>query len=168
MQNKTNNPSERIAKIGILTSIALIIFVIECQIPPLAAIPGIKLGLANVVTLYALVKMSPKDAFLILVLRILLGSFFSGQIITLLYSLSGGVVCFFVEALLLKVLPIKNLWAVSVAGAIVHNIVQLCVAFIITNTAELFFYLPYLVLSGMITGAFTGVCVMLFKDRINF
>ena len=92
----------RITSIGILTAIALTIFVLESQIPPLVAIPGIKLGLANIVTLFALVFLSPTDAFIILILRVTMGSVFSGQIMTLAYSLTGGLLCLLTEMILLK------------------------------------------------------------------
>ena len=143
----------RITSIGVLTAIALTIFVLESQIPPLVAIPGIKLGLANIVTLFALVFLSPTDAFIILILRVTMGSVFSGQIMTLVYSLTGGLLC------LLTDLPLKNLWAVSIIGAIIHNTAQVAVAALITQTPGIFWYMPYLIIAAIITGAFIGLAV---------
>ncbi len=156
---------KRLVSISVLTAIALTIFVIENQIPPLTAIPGIKLGLSNIITLFALVIMGPKDAFIILILRVTMGSIFSGQIMTLLYSMSGGILCLTAETILLKYLPFKNLWAVSVIGAVIHNTIQIAVAALITMTVGIFFYLPYLIIAGIITGAFTGLCVQLTIKR---
>lgn len=150
---------KRLVSIGILTAAALTIFVLENQIPPLVAIPGIKLGLSNIITLFALVIMGPKDAFIILVLRVTLGSIFSGQIMTLAYSMSGGILCLIAETILIKILPFKNLWAISVIGAVIHNAVQISVAALITMTSGVFFYLPYLIIAGIITGTFIGLCV---------
>ncbi len=144
---------------GVLTAIALTIFVLELQIPPLTAVPGIKLGLSNVVTLFALAVLGPADAFLILVARVFLGSVFSGQIMTLAYSLTGGVFCLLAEAALIKIFPRRSLWAVSVIGAVIHNFAQICVAVLITRTPGIFWYLPYLAIAGIITGAFIGAAV---------
>lgn len=155
----------RITLMGVLTAIALTIFVLEAQIPPLSAIPGIKLGLANVVTLFALAVLGPRDAFIILVIRVLLGSVFSGQIMTLAYSMTGGLLCLAAESLLIKTPLKKNLWAVSVIGAVIHNAAQICVAVIITATPGIFWYLPYLIIAGIITGAFTGACVQLIVKK---
>ena len=149
----------RITSIGILTAIALTIFVLESQIPPLVAIPGIKLGLANIVTLFALVFLSPTDAFIILILRVTMGSVFSGQIMTLAYSLTGGLLCLLTEMILLKYLPLKNLWAASIIGAIIHNTAQVAVAALITQTPGIFWYMPYLIIATIITGAFIGLAV---------
>ena len=149
----------RITSIGILTAIALTIFVLESQIPPLVAIPGIKLGLANIVTLFALVFLSPTDSFIILILRVTMGSGFSGQIMMLAYSLTGGLLCLLTEMILLKYLPLKNLWAASIIGAIIHNTAQVAVAALITQTPGIFWYMPYLIIAAIITGAFIGLAV---------
>lgn len=161
MINKTQNKLtiKRMVLIAVLTCIALTIFVLESQIPPLVAIPGIKLGLANIITLFALVFLCPRDAFIILILRVFLGSIFSGQIMTLAYSLSGGVICLITELILLKFLSQKFLWAISAIGAIIHNLTQITVAVLITATTEIFWYIPYLIIAGIITGVFTGYCV---------
>ena len=92
MNNKRIN-TRRMVLMGVLTAIGLTIFMLEAQIPPLTAIPGIKLGLANIVTLFALAVLGPKDALIILIMRVILGSVFSGQIMTLAYSMTGGVLC---------------------------------------------------------------------------
>ncbi len=159
MNKKPAFTVKKTASIGVLTAIALTIFVLENQIPPLTAIPGIKLGLSNIITLFALVIIGPRDAFIILVLRVTLGSVFSGHIMTLAYSMTGGILCLAAEAVLVKLLPLKNLWAISIIGAVIHNAAQISVAAIITMTPEVFFYLPYLVIAGIITGAFIGLCV---------
>lgn len=154
-----NHTLKHLVSIAVLTAIALTIFIIENQIPPLTSIPGIKLGLANIITLFALIIMRPKDAFIILILRVTMGSIFSGQIMTFLYSMAGGILCLTAETILMRFMPLKNTWAVSVIGAIVHNTVQITVAALVTMTVGVFFYLPYLIIAGIITGTFTGLCV---------
>lgn len=83
--------TQRLTRLALLTAIALIIFIIEAQIPPLVAIPGVKMGLANIITLVTLYSFGRRDALMVLLVRIVLGSIFSGQMMTLLFSLSGGL-----------------------------------------------------------------------------
>ena len=146
----------RLTNLALLTTVALIIFVIEANLPPLTSIPGIKMGLANIVTLSVFYLFSQKDALMVLLVRVILGAFASGQIMTLPYSLSGGLLCFCVCALLLPLFPLKRLWLLSVIGAIFHNIGQIIVAVVLTGTPEIIWYLPVLLISGTISGFFTG------------
>ena len=146
-----------------LLALSLIIFILEAQLPPLAPIPGIKMGLSNVITLVTLVWYGRRDAFLQLMLRITLGSIFAGQAVSFLYSMSGGLLCFFVMALLLKPIGNDKLWVISVFGAIAHNAGQIIAAVIILSSWAAAAYFPILVVSAVITGAFTGLlatCVM--------
>ena len=151
---KTN----RLIKDALLTTIALIIFVIEAQIPNLVPIPGVKLGLANIVTVYAMFVLGPVDALCILLCRITLGSVFAGQMMSFFYSLSGGLLCYLVMLGLRKLLSEKQIWICSIIGAIAHNIGQIIVAIIISGTPYIISYLPVLLISGIITGSFTGIC----------
>ena len=152
---------------ALLTAIALTIFMIEAQIPTLVPIPGVKLGLANIVTVFALFAFSPKDALLILVVRVFLGSVFSGQISTILYSMGGGLTCFAGLLLMKRILSDKQLWIASVIGAILHNIGQTIVAIIITGTPGMVVYLPILMVSGIIAGTFTGFCAQFLFHKLK-
>ena len=107
---------KHLVMLALFTTMALTIFVVEAQIPVPVPIPGVKLGLANVITLIVLVVYRPRDAFAVLVLRILLGSMFTGTPVSLLYSLTGGVFCFLGMALLCKLLQKKHLWFISIVG----------------------------------------------------
>lgn len=151
---------------GVLTALALIIHIIEAQIPALVPISGIKPGLSNIVTLFALVFLSPAQAFFILAARILLSAFISSPS-ALIYSLAGGIGCLIAEALLLKLLGSKYIWGISAFGAMVHNTLQLLTAAIITQTPDVFFYLPFLLISGIITGLFTGLCVFYLNKKLK-
>ncbi|MDK2998833.1 Gx transporter family protein [Clostridium perfringens] len=151
------NNINKIVRLSILTTIALIIFMIELHIPPLVPIPGVKLGLANIITLIVLYLYGIREASTVLIIRILLGSMFSGQVVSLLYSLSGGLMCLLVMILLMKIVGKEGIWFVSVGGAIAHNIGQIIIAMILFQTTSVLYYLPVLILSGVITGVFTGL-----------
>ena len=157
--------TKRLAVCGILTAAALAIFVLEAQLPPLIPVPGIKPGLANIITLFALVFLCPRDALLILLARTLLGAFLVGNPSILIYSLSGGLVCLGVEAVLLRLCGQRQIWAVSAAGAAVHNLTQLLTAGLVTRTASVLWYLPPLLAAGILTGLFTGLCVWYLNTR---
>lgn len=156
---------KRLSLNGLLTAAALGIFVLEAQLPPLTPIPGIKLGLSNVITLFALVFLSGKDALMILLARIVLGSVFSGNPSILFYSLAGGLSSLLAEYLLLKKNSAAFLWGISAIGALVHNSFQLLVALFLTGTPAILSYLPILWISGIITGLFTGFCIFYLYKR---
>lgn len=159
--------AKRLALLAALTAIALTVFAVEAQLPPLAPIPGIKLGLANIVTVWALFALGPLDALLILLGRILLGSLFAGQAVSLLYSLAGGLLCFAVCWGLRRVLTERQLWAASVFGALAHNTGQLLAAWALTRTAALWAYFPVLGVSATLTGAFTGLAAQMVYRRLK-
>lgn len=159
--------TKRLTTMSLLTSMALIIFIIEANLPSLTPIPGIKLGLSNIITVYAMFILGPLDTLLILFSRIILGSIFSGNMSTLLYSLSGGMFCYVSMLIMRKFLTVKQIWICSVIGAISHNIGQITVAILITNTMSLIYYLPILMVSAIISGTFTGLCTQYLINRLN-
>lgn len=163
--HSTKKSTRRIALCGILCAAALVIFVIEAQLPMLIPVPGAKLGLANIITLFALLYLTPAEAAMILVARILLGAVFCGQPSAILYSLCGGILCLLGELLLLKLLGHRFICEISVIGAMLHNIGQICCAALVTKTAAVFSYLPALLIIGAVCGAFCGLCILLL-DRI--
>ena len=141
-----------------LTGVALIIFIVEAQIPPLTSIPGIKMGLANIITVFAVFAVGPVDAAAILASRVLLGSMFAGSLSTLMYSAAGGALCLLAMLALRRVLSMRQIWVASVIGAAAHNVGQIAVAIAVTGTVGLLAYLPVLLMSGMLAGLFTGLC----------
>lgn len=148
---------KRLVTLALFTAMALTIFVVEAQIPIPVPIPGVKLGLANVITLIVLVQYRARDAVSVLLLRILLGSIFTGMLTSLIYSLCGGLLCYAGMALLCRLLNRKHLWFISMIGAILHNIGQIIAAMAVMQTTQVFWYLPILLLTGSITGLFTGL-----------
>jgi len=162
-----NRLTRRVTRMALLTAIALTIFMAEAQIPNPIPIPGIKLGLANIVTVYAMFVLGPADTLMILVSRVFLGSVFSGQMMTFFYSLSGGLVCYAAMLILRRVLTRKQIWVCSCVGGTCHNIGQLAAAILIARTPALIVYLPYLLLAGMAAGLFTGLCAQFLTARLD-
>ena len=142
---------------ALLTAASLILFVVEAQIPSLIPVPGVKLGLANIITLVAMVLLSRREAGLVLLVRILLGAVFAGSPSTLLYSAAGGALAYAVMCLLVRRVPEERLWLISILAALAHNAGQLLVCILVTRTSQLIVYAPVLAASGILTGAFTGV-----------
>ena len=153
--------TKKLTALAMLAALSLVIFIIEAQIPPIVPVPGIKLGLANVVTLVTISMFGRKEAFCVLALRITLGAVFTGQMMSLIYSASGGLLCFIAMALLFGVFKDERLWVTSVFGAVAHNTGQLLTAYAVTRVAAVFWYAPMLMISAIVTGAFTGVLAML-------
>ena len=159
---------KRLTLCAILTTIALAIFVLEAQIPPILPVPGFKLGLSNIVTLLALFCLGWKEAAAILLVRITLGNLATGQVMAIFYSLAGGILSFVSMKLSMRFVREDQLWVVGVFGGIFHNVGQMIVAVAITNTPMLFVYLPMLLLCGIATGAMTGFCAQILKNRRLF
>ena len=159
--------TKQLTTMALLTAIALAIHVAEAQIPPFVAIPGVKLGLANIITVYAAFSIGGGAAAMILSARILLGSMFGGGVVSLLYSLAGGVLCLLVTLLLRRILTQRQIWVAGVMGAIAHNIGQILVAIVVTGTPSIVTYLPVLLISGILTGAFTGFAAQAVINRLG-
>ena len=153
---------KRLARDAVLTAVALGIFVVELQLPALTPIPGVKLGLANIVTVVAMFTLGGADAA-----GILLGSFFAGNMMALLYSAAGGTLAFLTLLLLRRVLAENQLWVASVFAAMAHNLGQVLVAAAVTATPSIFVYLPVLLVSGIITGLLTGLAAQYTVSRVG-
>lgn len=155
----------RLTQSALLAAVALTIFVLEAQIPLPLPVPGLKLGLCNVVTLFALQKLGKKYTLAIVLVRIVLGNLALGQVMAMLYALAGGLLSFLVMALLQTHLPQNQLWVAGAFGGIAHNLGQMAAAVAVTQTPALLIYLPVLLLCGIVTGAFTGLCAQLLSAR---
>ena len=160
------NKTKKMVVLSLMVSIALIIYVIEAQVPVL--FPGIKLGLANLVSLAALIIFGWKEALLIMFLRTLLGSMFGGSMSAFLFSIAGGLLSNFVMIILYKFFRNSlSLWSISIMGAIFHNIGQLLVASLEIQDLRIYIYLPVLMVSALITGYFIGVCTNFLVKHLN-
>lgn len=169
MQSQTNSPKRSVAKtvshIALLTSLALIFSYVEAIIPYNPAIPGIKLGIANVVTVIALYKFGWKDAACVSVLRIVLAGLLFNGVFGMLYSLAGAGVSF-LGMLLLKRIKIFSIVGVSMAGGVLHNLGQLLVAAALIEDLRIFFYFPVLLFSGIVSGIAIGIAATLILKKL--
>lgn len=150
--------AKKIAVLGLMTALGLIAFLLEGLFPP-PFLPGAKLGLSNIFSLFTLVVYGLPEALLVVVARTVLGSLFAGNFSMLLYSLTAGVAGVLVSRALLFALPKISLLCTSVAAAVVHNTVQLLVYCALSGTALLLGYLPYLAMMGAGAGIAVGLAV---------
>ena len=155
----------KITTLGLLTAIALTIFMVEARIPAIVPLPGVKLGLANIVTVFTVFALGPKDGLLVLTARIFLGSVFAGNFSTIFYSGAGGLCAILVAIGLQKVLTHQQLWVAGAFSAIGHSIGQMAMAIAITATPSLAAYLPVMILCSVVTGLFTGLCAQFVLNR---
>lgn len=146
----------RAAYFGVFTALALILSYVEMLIPINFGIPGAKLGLANLIIVIVLYKTDWKEALLLSVTRIVLAGFIFGNMFSILYSLAGGILSLAVQAVLKKQGSF-SVAGVSIAGGVSHNIGQLIVAMIVVETYQVGYYLPVLLISGLLTGLLIGV-----------
>ena len=116
--------AKKLTQLAMLTGIALIIFVLELQIPNPFPIPGIKLGLANIITVYAVYHYRPREVMIVVFARIFLAALFSGNMMALAYSFTGSMLCLGGMLPLRKIIDENHLWIASVIGAVLHNIVR--------------------------------------------
>ena len=159
--------TKKLTLLSLLTAIALTIFMVEAQIPALVPIPGIKMGLANIVTVFVVFAIGFKEAAAVLFARIFLGAVFAGNFSTIFYSAAGGGCAIAVTILLKKLLTKKQLWVAGALGAIAHSVGQMAMAIAITATPGLVAYLPVMIVVSIITGTFTGLCAQFLVNRGN-
>ena len=157
--------TKKITRLALLTAIALTIFLVEAQIPALVPIPGIKLGLANIVTVFTVYALGSKDGCLVLAARIFLGAVFAGNFSTILYSAAGGALAILVTIGLRKILTKHQLWVAGALGAVAHSIGQMAMAVLVTGTPGLLLYLPVMIGVSILTGCFTGLCAQFLVNR---
>ncbi len=159
--------TKELTRMALLTAIALTIFMVEARLPGLAPVPGVKLGLSNIVTVYAVFVLGPKQAGWILTCRVFLGAVFSGQMSTIFYSGAGGLCAIAVTIFLRRILSERQIWVAGVLGSIAHCLGQMAAAIAITQTPGLAAYLPMMVGVGIFTGAFTGFCAQFLAERLK-
>jgi heptaprenyl diphosphate synthase len=149
---------KKLTTLALLSAIALTIFVLEAQIPPLVPIPGVKLGLANIVTVFAVFAFRGRDGAAVLTVRIFLGAVFAGNFSTIFYSAAGGALAILVTIVSRRFLTKRQLWVAGALGAVAHSVGQMAMAVVITGTPGLVIYLPLMIVCSVITGVFTGLC----------
>ncbi len=148
--------AKTVALMAMMIALAMIFSYVETMIPINFGIPGLKLGIANLVIVAAIYLFGGKQAFLISIVRIFLSGFMFGNLASIMYSLAGGLLSLAVM-LLLKKTDKLSILAVSVMGGICHNIGQLIVAMLVVENLKLIFYVPVLLISGFLTGLLIGI-----------
>ena len=162
----TTNKNKRLTTLALTITFALILSYIESKIPPFVAIPGIKVGLANIAVIFTLYKFGVKDAIVVSFLRVLLVSMLFGTGVSLIYSVSGAILSLAVMILLKKLTPLKEV-AVSVCGGVMHNVGQISAASFMLSTNVVVYYLPFLIVSGTIAGIAVGITSAALVKKID-
>ena len=158
--------ASKLSLAALSVTLAMILSFVESQIPAFVAIPGVKIGLTNIVIIYALYKMGWKYAVVISLVRVLLVGILFGNGVSLIYSFAGAVMSF-VIMVLLKNVKVFSTMAVSVAGGVTHNMAQIGMACIIMETNLISYYAPFLVLSGTLAGIAIGVISAIMIKRVD-
>lgn len=161
-----SNKTKTVAFVGACTALAMILAYVEVLLPPLvAAVPGIKMGLPNIIIVFLLYRKGPAVAAIVSLLRIFLVSLLFSNVMALVYSLAGGVLSLLVM-ILLRRFNILSTVGVSVAGGVAHNIGQILVAMFLLDTTEIGYYLVVLAVTGTVAGVLIGLCGSLLIKRI--
>ena len=158
--------TKKLVTLAVTVAVAMILSFVESRIPAFVAIPGIKVGLANIAVIFALYKMGWREALAVSLVRVALVALLFGSVVSLAYSIAGAVLSIFVMILLRKA-GIFTEVAVSVVGGITHNVGQIIVAFLLLETGVVFYYLPFLLVSGVIAGIAVGAASALIIKRIK-
>lgn len=156
----------RVAYFGVFTALALIFSYLETLIPVSVGIPGVKLGLANLITVIALYKIPVKDVYVLAVVRVVLAGFIFGNYFSILYSLAGAVLSLTVMVILAKSDGF-SVMGVSMAGGVAHNVGQLLIAMAVVETFSVVYYIPVLLVAGLVTGLLIGIVSCQVLKRIT-
>lgn len=158
--------TRKITLLSLLLAMALILSYIESLIPYNFVIPGIKIGLCNIAVIFVLYKLGTKEAFVVSLLRVLIMGILFNNGITFIYSLSGAILSLILMSIVKK-LNLLDEYGVCIAGALAHNIGQLLAAYLLLETSTIVYYLPYLLISGVISGFIIGTLAYMMIKRIN-
>ena len=158
--------TKRVAFLGMCIALSMILSYFESLIPPLVAVPGIKVGLPNLVMVFMLYKIGWKETAIVSILRVILVGILFGTPLSMIYSLAGATLSLIGMILLKK----TNLFApvtVSVVGGILHNVAQIVTACIVMSTSQIAYYLPVLLISGTVAGIIIGYVAALILKRLE-
>lgn len=149
--------ASKLTKLSLFIGIALILYYVESLLPPFFPIPGAKLGLANIVTLLLMEFYPAKDAFLVLLIRILIVSLLFGQALSFLFSIVGGLISILIIVIIKRILDHNSQILLGCFGGLFHNLGQFIVALFIVKSPAVLLMLPQLVILGVVTGFGTGL-----------
>jgi len=156
--------TRKLARIGVLVALAMVLSYVESLFPAFIAIPGVRIGLANIAIVFALYTLGFKEALLISVVRVVLSALLFGSVLSMVYSLAGSILSLAVMALLKRFFGTV---AVSVAGGVSHNLGQIAVACLILHTRAIAYYVPVLILSGVAAGVVIGIVAAIVINRLD-
>ena len=165
-RNNVRSNTKKMTSLALTVSFALILSFVESRIPAFVAIPGIKVGLANIAVIFTLYKFGIKEAAAVSAVRVLLVSMLFGNPVSLIYSITGAVLSLSVMYLLKKFTPLTEV-TVSVAGGVTHNIGQIGAASVMLGTNVVIYYLPFLLLSGTIAGVVVGIASGMLIKKVD-
>ncbi|MBR3895197.1 MAG: Gx transporter family protein [Clostridia bacterium] len=164
--NKKSNV-KRLTFLGLCATVALLLSYVEFLLPPLfVAVPGIKLGLPNLIIIFLLYRLGWRAAVTVSMIRLLISSILFGSAMTFAYSLAGAVLSLLVMGLLKKT-DLFSMTVVSIAGGVSHNLGQILVAMLLLNTPQIVYYMIVLAVTGTISGCFIGLCGALLVKRVS-
>ena len=160
------NRTRKITYLALTAAAAMVLSFVESQVPTFVAIPGIKVGLANIAVIFALYRFGAREAICISLVRIFTVALLFGSVVTLAYSTAGAILSFCVMLVLKRANIFSNI-GVSVCGGVFHNIGQIVVACLLLRTNVIVYYLPFLILSGTLAGIAVGVAAALIIKRVK-
>lgn len=163
MKNKT----KKVVFLGVMTSVALVLSYLEAILPPItAAIPGIKMGLPNIVMLFLLYRFGVKESAMVSLVRLFIVALLFGNVMTLAYSFAGAALSLLLMAICKKT-KIFSVVGTSVVGGVAHNLGQILVAIVLLDTVQLGYYMAVLAITGTIAGVFVGLAGALILKRLE-
>lgn len=158
--------TKKVAFLGLSIALAMILSFVESQIPALVAIPGIKVGLPNLVMVFLLYKVGWKETVIVSIIRVVLVSMLFGNVQTMAFSIAGAVLSL-TGMIILKKFNLFSCIAISVVGGVLHNVGQIIMACLITQTAGIVTYLPVLLISGTVAGVVIGLIGGMLVKRLD-
>ena len=158
--------TKKVAFLGMCVALSMILSFVESQIPPLVAVPGVKVGLPNIVMVFMLYKIGAKETAIVSIIRVILVGFLFGTPLSMIYSLVGAALSL-IGMIILKKMNLFAPVTVSVVGGILHNVGQILTACFVMDTAEIAYYLPVLFISGTIAGIVIGYVAGLILKRLE-
>lgn len=162
-----NKKTLQLTTMAFVIAFAMILSFVESRIPALVAIPGVKVGLANIAVIFTLYKLGVKEAITVSIIRVLLISMLFGSPVSLIYSISGATLSLATMILLKKLTPLTEV-TISVTGGVMHNVGQIAAASFMLSTNVVIYYLPFLLVSGTIAGVVVGIASAILIKRIKF
>ncbi len=163
------NRTLKLTTLALTISFAMVLSYIESRIPAFVAIPGIKVGLANIAVIFSLYKFGIKEAITVSILRVFLVSMLFGSPVSHIYSISGALLSLLAMIILKKLTPLSEV-AISVTGGVMHNVGQIAAASFMLSTNVVVYYLPFLLVSGTVAGIVVGIvsAILVKKVRIDY